>query len=399
MKNFNNYPIKNKKVLLRSDLNVPVKNGIIIDKTRIHAIKQTINYFRKNNNKIFLLSHFGRPKGKFNNNFSLKFLCSTLADCFSVNKIHFAPSLDIQIINEIKRTMHKGEICLLENIRFYIEEENNDLGFAKNLASCFDVYVNDAFSVSHRNHVSITGITKFLPSVAGLALSNEVDNLNKLLINPNKPIAAIIGGSKVSTKLSLLNNLVGLFDTIIIGGAMANTFLLAKGFNIGKSLIEKDLVKEANNILRNSNDLNCKIILPIDVICADNLSNPKNINLVKVNKIRKDQMVLDIGKNTIQIIQTHLKDFKMILWNGPLGAFETKPFDKGTNQIIQILKNLSLNQNIIIAAGGGETVVAIKETKTENCFSYISNAGGAFLEWLEGKESPGIKALKENRIP
>jgi len=398
MKIINDYPIINKKVLLRSDLNVPVKNGIIADKTRIQAIKKTINYLIKNNNKIFLLSHFGRPKGEFNNNFSLKFLCPTLKDCFSINKIHFAPSLDIHTINQINLIMKKKEICLLENIRFYSEEENNDLDFAKNLASCFDVYVNDAFSVSHRNHVSITGITNFLPSVAGLALSNEVNNLNKLLINPNKPIAAIIGGSKISTKLSLLNNLIDLFDTIIVGGAMANTFLLAKGFNIGKSLVEKNFVKEANNILENSNNSNCKLILPIDVICADNLSNPKNINLVEVNKIKKNQIALDIGKDTIKIIQTHLKDFKMILWNGPLGAYETKPFDEGTNGIINIFKQLSYNKDIIIVAGGGDTVAAIKETKSENCFSYISNAGGAFLEWFEGKESPGIKALKENVI-
>ena len=397
MKTIHNFSLKQRNVLLRVDLNVPVTEGIITDKSRIDSIKLTVQKLLKGKNKLFLLSHFGRPKGRYDKKFSLKFLCDTLAKELGSKKIYFIKDLDPQKIKKIKNEMHFGDIALFENIRFYEEEENNDINFAKHLSTFFDVYVNDAFSVSHRNHASITGITNFLPALAGASLINEITNLNKILSDPKKPITAIIGGSKISTKIDLLNNLTEYFDNIIIVGAMANTFLFAKGFNIGKSLAEKKLIKVVNKILNKAENYDCNIILPVDVVCADNIKDSKNIRNCMIENVLSNQMALDIGNQSIKMINKILLESKMILWNGPLGAFEYKPFDHGTVAIANTLKENSKLLNIVTIAGGGDTISAIKAAKAEESFTFISNAGGAFLEWLEGKESPGVKALKENK--
>tara|TARA_Y100001970_G_scaffold97326_1_gene122541 strand:+ start:2056 stop:3255 length:1200 start_codon:yes stop_codon:yes gene_type:complete len=397
MKSIHNFSLKQKNVLLRVDLNVPVKEGIITDKSRIDSIKLTVQKLLEGNNKLFLISHFRRPKGKYNKKFSLEFLCATLAKELGSKKIYFINNYEPQKIQKIKNKMQFGEIALFENIRFYTEEENNDLNFAKHLSTFFDVYVNDAFSASHRNHASITGITHFLPSLAGISLLNEITNLNKILNDPKKPITAIIGGSKISTKIQLLNNLVEYFDNIIIGGAMANTFIFAKGFDIGKSLCEKKMINNANEILNKAKNYSCNIILPIDVVCADNIEDFNNVRHCMIENILPNQMALDIGNQSIKIMNKILLESNMILWNGPLGAFEYKPFDQGTIAIANTLKTNSNLLNIITIAGGGDTVSAIKLAKAEKSFTFISNAGGAFLEWLEGKESPGVKALKENK--
>ena len=398
MKTINNFQIRDKNVLFRADLNVPVKDGIVIDQTRIYSIQSSINQLRTNNNKIFLLSHFGRPNGKINNKYSLKFLCKIIANIFQIEEVHFMNSLDSREIETKKNLMNGGDICLLENIRFYEGEEKNDLHLAKMIAEYFDVYVNDAFSVSHRNHVSVQSITNYLPSVAGNNLVKEIENLNKLFKSPIRPNAAIIGGSKVSSKLLLLNNLIESFNTLIIGGALANTFLFAQGYNMGKSFVEKYLIKDAIDILDKSKKFKTKIILPIDVICSNKIDDSININTIDINKIESEQIAFDIGGNTIILIKKILQSSKLILWNGPLGAFEYKPFDEGTNEVLNIIKNLTSSHNITTIAGGGDTIAAIKKANAENSFTYISTGGGAFLEWLEGKESPGVKALRDNQF-
>ena len=367
MKTINNFQIRDKNVLLRVDLNVPVKDGIVIDQTRIYSIQSSVNQLRTNNNKIFLLSHFGRPNGKINNKYSLKFLCKILANIFQIEEVHFMNSLDSREIETKKNLMNGGDICLLENIRFYEGEEKNDLHLAKMIAEYFDVYVNDAFSVSHRKHVSVQSITNYLPSDAGNNLVKEIENLNKLFKSPIRPNAAIIGGSKVSSKLLLLNNLIESFNTLIIGGALANTFLFAQGYNMGKSFVEKYLIKDAIDILDKSKKFKTKIILPIDVICSNKIDDSININTIDINKIESEQIAFDIGGNTIILIKKILQSSKLILWNGPLGAFEYKPFDEGTNKVLNIIKDITSSHNITTIAGGGDTIAAIKKANAENC--------------------------------
>jgi len=396
MKTINNFEIKEKKLLIRADLNVPVTNGKIADLSRIIAIKSSIHKMIKNKNKIFLISHFGRPKGKYNKKYSLRFICKTLADELGIEKIKFVDSYDKNKITEIQNNLKFGEVCLFENVRFNEGEEINDLNFAKKLSECFDIYINDAFSASHRNHASIVGITNYLPSVAGDHMIKEIKYLNLHLKKPKKPNTAIIGGSKISTKIKLLNNLIEHFDNIILGGAMANNFLKAKNLSIGKSLIENKLIDEASKILTKAKNFDCNFVLPMDVVCSSNISDLENIVHCKVENILPDRMILDIGNQSIEKIKKILLKSKMILWNGPLGAFEFEPFDNATKEVVNTINQNSKKINFTTIAGGGDTISAIKMFKGESAFSYISNAGGAFLEWLEGKESPGVKALKDN---
>ena len=336
MKSLKNYQIYQQNVLLRVDINVPVTDGIVTDTSRISLIKSTVNELCDKKNKVFLLCHFGRPKGKINKNYSLRFLIKILANILKKEKIFFSSSCIGDGIKSQKQLMKQGDVCLLENVRFYEGEEKNDFNFSKLLASEFDVYVNDAFSVSHRNHASITGITKYLPSIAGNNLINEIKNLNKFLDNPVKPKTAIIGGSKVSTKLKVLNNLVEIFDNTIIGGAMANTFLYSQGFKIGKSKIEEDLIIDSKRILEKASNFENKIILPLDLVCSKNIKNTQDIKIMDIKNVLADQIAFDVGDKTIKKIRSILLKSKMILWNGPLGAFEYKPFDYGTNEINEI---------------------------------------------------------------
>jgi phosphoglycerate kinase len=397
MKKIENYKIENKNVLFRADLNVPVVNNVITDESRILAVKSSITKLILNNNKIFIVAHFGRPQGDFSEKYSLKFILSSLVKIFELKKIHFLERIDNQLIKKKINEMKDGEVCLLENIRFYKEEEKIDLKFAKKLTALFDVYVNDAFSASHRNHTSITGLAKFIPAVAGDQFVKEIKNINVFLENSKKPNMAIIGGSKISTKIKLLNNLIEQFSAIVIGGAMANTFLLANNINVGNSLVEENLINEAVNIQSKAKKLNCKLILPIDVMCGKNIEDKNPINY-NVNKVPSESMILDLGSVTIKIIYDQIINSKMVLWNGPLGAFEFKPYDEATNTIAKIIKSNTKKFNIDTLAGGGDTVSAINNINAQDGFNYISNAGGAFLEWLEGNESPGIIALKENNL-
>jgi len=356
MKTINNYTIKKKNVLLRADLNVPIVNGLVTDKSRLTSIKSSIHKLIKEKNKIFLLSHFGRPMGKYNKKSSLEFMCSVITKEFEINKIHFIKEINSQNIEEKINKMSFGDVCLLENIRFYAGEEKNDINFAKELAKNFDVYVNDAFSASHRQHASIVGITHYLPSVAGDSLLDEINSLEMFFKNPKKPNTAILGGSKISTKIELIYNLIRFFDNIVIGGAMANTFLLAKGFSVGKSLVEKELIETANKIIKKAINYKCNIILPNDVVCSNGLNDTVNIRHSDIDDILSNQMILDIGSKTINRITKTLLSSNMILWNGPLGAFEYKPFNYATIEIANIIKKNAKLRNIITLAGGGDTI-------------------------------------------
>ena len=397
MKNLENYKIIKKKILFRADLNVPVVNNLITDTSRILTLKSSITKLISNKNKIFILAHFGRPKGKIIKKFSLRFICNSLERIFEVEKIHFLETLDEISINKKIDEVQNGEICLIENIRFQKGEEKIDLNIAENISKLFDVYVNDAFSASHRNHMSITGFAKFIPAVAGNQLIKEIKNINLFLSNLKKPSMAIIGGSKISTKIQILNNLIKQFSTIVIGGAMANTFLLNNNINVGQSFIEKDLVSEAHRILLKAKEFNCEIVLPTDVVCGKNLDDnqPKYFS---IDKIPSNLMILDIGHKTTGIICKRILNSKMLLWNGPVGAFEYKPYDKATMEIVNVIKDNAKKLNIEALAGGGDTVSFIKTANAEDSFTYISNAGGAFLEWLEGNQSPGVIALRENNF-
>jgi len=397
MKSLKNYRVENKKILFRADLNVPVLEGLITDTSRIKAIKSSIDKLISNKNKIFLISHFGRPKGEVVNKYSLHFLIPSLKKIFNLDKVFFLENLDHSSIEKIDNEMQGGDLCLFENIRFFKEEESINLNFARNFCSLFDIYVNDAFSASHRNHTSITCFPKFLPAVAGNHMIQEIENINSFLKKRNKPNMAIIGGSKISTKIQLLNNLIEKFSVVAVGGAMANTFLFANNYNVGSSLIEESLIEEAKKIQSKANKSNCELILPLDVLCGKNIHDTNPVHR-KINEILSDEMILDIGEETTNFINNKIINSKMVLWNGPVGAFEFKPYDKATIAIAKAIKLNAKKFNINTLAGGGDTVSAINKANAEEGFNYISNAGGAFLEWLEGNESPGVSALRNNNI-
>ena len=382
--------LNQKKVLLRLDLNVPLDNGKITDTTRIDKILPTINFLLKNEAKIIILSHVGRPKGKVVSELSLKPICEDLK-----NKLNQNIKLVSKNIKEIKSTdlfnEHDEKIVILENLRFYEEEEKNDNGFAKHLASLADIYVNDAFSCSHRAHASIFEITKFIPSYAGLQLNLEIDALTKITSEIQRPITCIIGGSKISSKINIIKNLIAKFDNIIIVGGMANNLLRYKGYEIGKSIQEDNCDKIIEEIFSLSKKENCKIIYPEDVAVGKNLDGSAKIK--ELNNISKDELILDIGPKTIKAINSLIEESSTILWNGPAGYFENPNFAKGSLEIAKKIIEKNKNNTIYSVAGGGDTVSLLNGIGAINNFNFVSTAGGAFLEYLEGKELPGIKAL------
>ena len=382
--------LNQKKVLLRLDLNVPLDNGKITDTTRIDKILPTINFLLKSEAKIIILSHVGRPKGKVVNELSLKPICEDLK-----NKLNENIRLVSKNIKEIKSTDLFNEqdekIIILENLRFYEEEEKNDNGFAKHLASLADIYVNDAFSCSHRAHASIFEITKFIPSYAGLQLNLEIDALTKITSEIQRPITCIIGGSKISSKINIIKNLIAKFDNIIIVGGMANNILRYKKYEIGKSIQEDNCDKIIEEIFFLSKKENCKIVYPKDVAVSKNLDGSAEIK--ELNNISKDELILDIGPKTIKAINLLIEESSTILWNGPAGYFENPNFAKGSLEIAKKIIEKNKNNAIYSVAGGGDTVSLLNGIGAINNFNFVSTAGGAFLEYLEGKELPGIKAL------
>ena len=396
IKSIINENVLGKTVFIRADLNIPMSDGKILDQTRIHRVIPTINFLKSSGAKVVICSHLGRPNGEYNKNFTLKPLVKTLSKILETD-IRFSNSCVGQEALDIKRSLQANEILLLENVRFHEEETSNSLNFAKELSKGCDLFVNDAFSCSHRAHASLHGITNFLPAYSGILLDEEINALTSVLSSPIKPVAALVGGSKVSTKINIIEYLITKMDYLIIGGAMANTFLVAEGLNVGNSLFEKNSVNVAKSILNKSKKFNCKIILPIDVVVSKNFQASKNTEIVSSDMIPKNMMALDIGPKTIKKISLVFKNIKTLLWNGPLGAFELEPFGKGTFTLAKFASNLTISKSLITVAGGGDTSSALNKAGVSSKFTYISSAGGAFLEWLEGIELPAISVLSNNK--
>ena len=377
----------NKKVILRIDLNLPTFDNEITDYTRLEKIIPTIEYLLNNNAKIILISHFGRPDGKIIKELSLKDLAIKIGS--SVNKeVRFIEDNILKIKKDkIEKALENYQIILLENLRFYLDEERNDENFSKKLASFADIYVNECFSGSHRNHSSIVGIPKFLPSFPGMLLEEEISNLKNLVINERSSSSiAVFGGSKISTKIKIVDFYLNKFDKVLIGGAMANTFLVAKGKQIGSSIIEKSMVKTAKEYLENFSE---KIILPTDCVLS---TKTKEISVKAIDMIDKDEKILDIGPQSRMLFYNKILECENLLWNGPLGFFEEKPFNEGTNFVLKAIKN-NKNKNFFSVAGGGDTISVLKQANALDYFSFISTGGGAFLEFIQGKGLPGLNSL------
>ena len=378
--------LNNKVVLLRTDFNVPTQNNKIVDFTRINESIPTIKALIEKKATILIVTHRGRPNGKIDTKLSMAPIA------IEVEKILKKP---IEFIDKIGQKVKNNpkKIFMLENIRFHEEEEKNELNFAKELSKMADIYINDAFSVSHRAHSSLCGIPKFLPSYFGLCMSKEIESLQNSLSTPKKPLLAIIGGSKILTKIDILKNLNKKVDTMIIGGAMANTFLLAQGISIGASLFESQCIDIAQDIINDAKEKNVNLIIPVDGKVAKSLS----MNAVAKNKniedIEPDDMILDLGAESIKIILGELKKAETVIWNGPLGAIEYKPFDQATITVAKELARNCKQKNIKVVAGGGDTIYGINLSKCVKDFTHVSTAGGAFLEWLEGKTLPGVSAI------
>ena len=393
IKKIQDLKIKKQTVILRLDLNVPFVNGKSSDISRIEKTKETVHYLINNANKVVILSHFGRPDGKINEALSLRNLLGYLQEALKID-ITFLPSLEMKACRKVIDSATFPSVFLLENVRFTTLEENNDPNFSFKLASLGDIYCNDAFSVSHRAHASTQGITNYLPSFAGFLVQKELKALSLALDRPSKPVTAIVGGSKISTKLELLHNLSNKVDYLIVGGAMANTFLNAEGFEIGTSLVEKKMLKTAEAIIHQIKSKKCKLVLPLDIVCANSLNNEADAQTFNVDHCPMGKMILDIGPLSQKKIMDIIDKSKTLIWNGPLGAFENPPFDQGTNNIAKYVANRTFEGQLISIAGGGDTVSALKTSASLSKFSYVSTAGGAFLEWLEGKSLPGIESLK-----
>ena len=390
--------VTNKNVILRVDINVPIIEKRIEDDTRIKAVIPTIEYLVKNNAKVIVISHFGRPDGKRDESMSLKQLMPRLQELLSLTKFHFVDDCIGSKVKDVINKANFGEVVVLENLRFYKQETKNDHSFSQELSSLANLYVNDAFSCSHRSHSSITGIPAILKSCAGFLMEKELDNLTNLLENAKKPMMAVVGGAKVSTKIDLINSLSKKAQTIVVGGGMANSFLYAMGKKVGNSLCEKELKDEALKILENVQKSNCKIILPIDLVVSKKFEKDAVSRNITLDQIEADDIILDIGIKTSELLEKELNKHQTVLWNGPLGAFEIKPFNRGTVNFAKSIAELTRKGVLTSIAGGGDVVSAINSCNLFNEFSYISTAGGAFLEWLEGKELPGVKALYNQAI-
>ncbi len=386
--------IKGKTVFVRADLNVPAKDGKITDTTRIDRFVPTLKELINKGAKVIVASHFGRPKGEKKSEFSLDFIAPELEKASGV-KITFIDDCIGDKVQTAISNMKDGDVLLLENLRFYPGEEKNDTSFSKDLAQNIDIYVDDAFSTAHRAHASTAGMTNFIPiKVAGRLMQEELNALDKALENPEHPVAAIVGGSKVSTKLDLLANLVKKVDYLMIGGAMANTFLAAKGYKMGeKAMVETTMVETAKTILENAGT--CRIILPIDLMWVDEFAEGQTPHYADVNHLPDDKIFPDIGPKSTQEFINIIQECKTLIWNGPVGAFEIKPFDTATNAIAEAVAEQTKQGKLISVAGGGDTVSSLKKAGVQSELTYVSAAGGAFLEWMEGKQLPGVKVLEK----
>jgi phosphoglycerate kinase len=383
--------VQGRRGLIRVDLNVPMADGKVTDDTRLQALLPTVIELADKGAKLLLLAHFGRPKGEYRPEFSLEPVVAPLAAVLG-RDVGFMQRPDADAI----AALPNGSITVIENSRFAAGEEKNDPAMAKMIASFGDFYVNDAFSTAHRAHVTTEGIAHYLPSYAGRSMERELTALDKALGNPEHPVAAVVGGAKVSSKLDVLRQMVEIVDHLIIGGGMANTFLAARGVNVGKSLCEHDLADVANEILAAADKADCTVHLPYDVVVAKEFRANPPTRTVNVHEVEADEMILDIGPAAVEALSDVLKTCKTLVWNGPLGAFETPPFDMATVALARTAAALTKEGQLLSVAGGGDTVAALNQAGVADDFSFVSTAGGAFLEWMEGKVLPGVEALKQS---
>src|SRR6201996_3440844 len=384
--------VKGKRVLVRADLNVPMADGRVTDTLRIVRQAPTIKELAEKGARVVVLSHFDRPKGKVVPSMSVKPLAEPLAKAVG-RPVAFAADCVGPVAEAAVAKLKDGDVLLLENTRFHAGEEKNDPEMSRQLAALGDIYVNDAFSAAHRAHASTEGVAHLLPNAAGRSMQAELTHLQKALGNPERPVMAVVGGAKVSTKIALLENLVKRVETLVIGGAMANTFLAAEGIKVGKSLYEPDHLETARKILHAATESGAVILLPTDVVVAKEFKQGAAHRTVLVSRIGADEMALDVGPDSIAAFEKRLSATRTLVWNGPFGAFETAPFDKGTVAAAQAVAKLTREGQLLSVAGGGDTVAALAHAGVEDDFTYVSTAGGAFLEWLEGKELPGVAAL------
>ena len=384
--------VKGKRVLVRVDLNVPMTNGTVSDATRIAASAVTINEIADKGGKVILLSHFGRPKGRDPKN-SLARIVAAAGKVIG-RPVQFCDECVGETAERAVAAMKPGDVLCLENTRFHAGEEKNDRDFTAGLARLADIWVSDAFSVAHRAHASTEGLGHMLPAFAGRAMQAELEALGRALEQPQRPLAAIVGGAKISTKLELLGNLVKKVDVLIIGGAMANTFLAAHGKPVGKSLYEKDLVKTAQKIMADARTDRRDIVLPVDAVAAQKLEAQAPSRVVDVDHVKDTDMILDIGPRSVEHVVSVLARSKTLVWNGPFGAFETEPFDTGTIEVAEAAAELTAAGKLVSVAGGGDTVAALNAAGVADRLTYVSTAGGAFLEWMEGKALPGVEVLR-----
>jgi phosphoglycerate kinase len=384
--------VRAKRVLLRVDLNVPMEGGRVADTTRLERVGPTITEISQKGGKVILLAHFGRPKGRDPKD-SLKPVAAALSAVIAM-PVGFAEDCVGEVAQKAIAAMKDGDILCLENTRFHKEEEKNDPAFVAELAKLGDIWVNDAFSAAHRAHATTEGLGHKLPAYAGRTMQAELDALGKALEAPTKPVIAVVGGAKVSTKIELLENLVGKVDALVIGGGMANTFLHAQGIAVGKSLAEKDLAATALRIMEKAETANCAIILPVDAVVSSQFAANAPAHAYGLDAIPADGMILDVGPQSIERIRAAIDDAATLVWNGPLGAFEIPPFDRGTVVAAKHAAERTRARKLISVAGGGDTIAALNQAGVASDFSYVSTAGGAFLEWMEGKPLPGVEVLK-----
>lgn len=386
--------VRAKTLLIRADLNVPAKDGVVTDATRLERFAPTVKELSEKGGRIVILAHFGRPKGKPDPEFTLKPVAEKLGEILG-RPVAFAEDCVGEAAKTVVSGLKDGDVAVLENLRFHAEEEKNDEGFARQLAELGDLYVNDAFSCAHRAHASTHALAKLLPAYAGPSLLAEVNALEAALTKPERPVAAVVGGAKVSTKIGVLEFLVPKMDHLVIGGGMANTFLAAQGHDVGKSLFEADAKDTALKVMKLAEESGCKLHLPVDVVAASEFKAHAENETVDAKAIPADKMALDVGPKTADAVIEALGECKTLLWNGPLGAFEIQPFDAATNKVALAAAKLTTEGKLVTVAGGGDTVAALNASGAADDFTYLSTAGGAFLEWLEGKELPGIEVLRK----
>ena len=398
IKTLDGLDVAGKRVLVRADLNVPVEAGVVADATRIERVLPTIEALRKGGAKVVLMSHFGRPKGERSPETSLKPVAAKLQDLLGTDVLFVHDCVGPEVEAAVA-ALKDGDLALLENLRYHAGETKNDIGFAKQLAALGDLYVDDAFSCAHRAHASVEAIARLMPAYAGMAMMAEINALSAALEDPQRPVMAVVGGAKVSTKIEVLTNLAQRMDMIVVGGGMANTFLFADGIDVGKSLCEPDFVATVKDITEKAKASGCEIVLPVDVVVATSLAERVKTSVCGVDEIPADAMALDQGPESVAVLKEKLAGTKTILWNGPLGAFEIAPFGEATFALAKEAARRSKDGTLISVAGGGDTVRALNEAGAADDFTYISTAGGAFLEWLAGKTLPGIAVLAGNAAP